>query len=111
LAVHGSLLIVLSGKLRIGDGCQHSAFRQLFFRGVGTIIGPIHLFFDFNKVASTVNILCSNSVQIAENYTYSVPFLDISMAKPTHKVKKANHGKRPANNRGRKAKKKRIKTP
>ena len=33
------------------------------------------------------------------------------MAKPTHKVKKANHGKRPANNRGRKAKKKRIKTP
>ncbi len=33
------------------------------------------------------------------------------MAKPTHKVKKANHGKRPANNRGRKAKKSKIKTP
>ncbi len=33
------------------------------------------------------------------------------MAKPTHKVKKANHGKRPANNLGRKAKKKKIKTP
>jgi len=33
------------------------------------------------------------------------------MAKPSHKVKKANHGKRPANNRGRKIKNKRIKTP
>jgi len=33
------------------------------------------------------------------------------MAKPSHKVKKANHGKRPANNRGRKAKNKKIKTP
>jgi hypothetical protein len=33
------------------------------------------------------------------------------MAKPSHKVKKANHGKRPANNRGRKIKNKKIKTP
>ena len=33
------------------------------------------------------------------------------MAKPQHKVKKANHGKRPANAKARKAKKKKIKTP
>ncbi len=33
------------------------------------------------------------------------------MAKPTHKVKKANHGKRPANAKARKAKRKKIKTP
>ena len=32
------------------------------------------------------------------------------MAKPTHKLKKANHGKRPANNRPRKEKKKQIRT-
>jgi hypothetical protein len=39
-------------------------------------------------------------------------YLRISlMAKPSHKVKKANHGKRPANNRGRKIKNKKIKTP
>lgn len=33
------------------------------------------------------------------------------MAKPHHKVKKANHGKRPANAKARKAKRKKIKTP
>ncbi|MGI9515815.1 MAG: 50S ribosomal protein bL37 [Pirellulaceae bacterium] len=33
------------------------------------------------------------------------------MAKPQHKVKKANHGKRPANAKARKAKRKKIKTP
>lgn len=32
------------------------------------------------------------------------------MAKPHRKVKKANHGKRPANAKGRKAKRKLIKT-
>jgi len=32
------------------------------------------------------------------------------MAKPTRKVKKANHGKRPANNRGRKARRKAVRT-
>lgn len=34
-----------------------------------------------------------------------------TMAKPHHKVKKANHGKRPANAKARKAKRKKIKTP
>ena len=33
------------------------------------------------------------------------------MAKPSHKVKKANHGKRPANAQARKRKRKKIKTP
>ncbi len=33
------------------------------------------------------------------------------MAKPSRKVKKANHGKRPANAKSRKAKRKKIKTP
>lgn len=33
------------------------------------------------------------------------------MAKPHRKVKKANHGKRPANAKARKAKRKKIKTP
>jgi len=33
------------------------------------------------------------------------------MTKPNHKVKKANQGKRPANNKARKAKTKKIKTP
>ena len=33
------------------------------------------------------------------------------MAKPKHKVKKANHGKRPANNKARKAKAKKLRTP
>jgi hypothetical protein len=37
--------------------------------------------------------------------------IEATMAKPNHKLKKANHGKRPANNRGRKAKHKKIKTP
>lgn len=32
------------------------------------------------------------------------------MAKPHHKVKKANHGKRPANAKGKKAKRKLIRT-
>ncbi len=32
------------------------------------------------------------------------------MAKPTRKLKKANHGKRPANNRARKQKRKAIRT-
>ena len=32
------------------------------------------------------------------------------MAKPHHKVKKANHGKRPANAKARKARRKKIKT-
>jgi hypothetical protein len=32
------------------------------------------------------------------------------MAKPTRKLKKANHGARPANNRARKAKAKKIRT-
>ena len=34
-----------------------------------------------------------------------------TMAKPQHKVKKANHGKRPASAKARKAKRKKIKTP
>ena len=33
-----------------------------------------------------------------------------SMAKPHHKLKKANHGRRPANAKARKAKRKKIKT-
>ncbi len=33
------------------------------------------------------------------------------MAKPGRKTKKANHGKRPANAKARKAKRKKIKTP
>ncbi len=33
------------------------------------------------------------------------------MAKPGRKVKKANHGKRPANAKARKGKRKKIKTP
>jgi len=32
------------------------------------------------------------------------------MAKPHHKLKKANHGQRPANGKARKAKRKKIKT-
>jgi hypothetical protein len=32
------------------------------------------------------------------------------MSKPNHKVKKANHGKRPANAKARKAKRAKIKT-
>ncbi|WP_390173898.1 50S ribosomal protein bL37 [Roseimaritima ulvae] len=32
------------------------------------------------------------------------------MAKPHHKVKKANHGKRPANAKARKARRKKLKT-
>ncbi len=32
------------------------------------------------------------------------------MAKPQHQVKKANHGKRPANGKARKAKRRAIKT-
>ncbi|MFV2069104.1 MAG: 50S ribosomal protein bL37 [Pirellulales bacterium] len=32
------------------------------------------------------------------------------MAKPKHKIKKANHGKRPANSRVRKEKRHRVKT-
>ncbi len=32
------------------------------------------------------------------------------MAKPKHKVKKANHGKRPANAKGRKGRRKNIRT-
>ncbi|WP_390621586.1 50S ribosomal protein bL37 [Roseimaritima sediminicola] len=32
------------------------------------------------------------------------------MAKPHHKVKKANHGKRPANAKGRKARRRKLKT-
>lgn len=32
------------------------------------------------------------------------------MAKPKHKVKKANHGKRPANAQARKAKRRKVKT-
>lgn len=33
------------------------------------------------------------------------------MSKPQHKVKKANHGKRPSNAKARKAKRKHIRTP
>ncbi len=33
------------------------------------------------------------------------------MAKPQRKIKKANHGRRPANARARKAKRKKIRTP
>jgi hypothetical protein len=33
-----------------------------------------------------------------------------TMAKPHHKLKKANHGRRPANAKARKAKRKKIKT-
>lgn len=33
------------------------------------------------------------------------------MAKPHRKLKKANHGKRPANAKARKSKRKKIKTP
>ena len=33
------------------------------------------------------------------------------MSKPQHKLKKANHGRRPANNQARKAKRKKIRTP
>ncbi len=33
------------------------------------------------------------------------------MAKPTHKVKKANHGKRPSNNLKRKEKRKKLRLP
>lgn len=33
------------------------------------------------------------------------------MAKPQRKVKKANHGKRPANAKGRKSKRKRLRLP
>lgn len=32
------------------------------------------------------------------------------MSKPNHKVKKANHGKRPANAKGRKSKRKQVRT-
>ena len=32
------------------------------------------------------------------------------MTKPNHKVKKANHGKRPASSKARKAKRKKIRT-
>jgi hypothetical protein len=32
------------------------------------------------------------------------------MAKPRHKLKKANHGKRPANGRTRKAKRRKVRT-
>jgi len=32
------------------------------------------------------------------------------MAKPQHKIKKANHGRRPASSKARKAKRKHIKT-
>jgi len=32
------------------------------------------------------------------------------MAKPNHKIKKANHGRRPASSKARKAKRKHIKT-
>ena len=32
------------------------------------------------------------------------------MAKPRHKLKKANHGKRPANARARKAKRRKVRT-
>jgi len=32
------------------------------------------------------------------------------MAKPTRKLKKANHGRRPANNQARKAKRRKIRT-
>ncbi len=34
----------------------------------------------------------------------------IIMAKPHHKLKKANHGQRPANGKARKAKRKKVKT-
>jgi hypothetical protein len=33
-----------------------------------------------------------------------------SMAKPQHKLKKANHGRRPASAKARKAKRKKVKT-
>lgn len=39
------------------------------------------------------------------------PIKDKIMAKPGRKTKKANHGKRPANAKARKAKRKKIKTP
>ena len=32
------------------------------------------------------------------------------MSKPSRKIKKANHGRRPANNKARKAKRKKIRT-
>jgi hypothetical protein len=65
------------------------------------------------KFAPLLTFACSKAEQSPKKTTSDTkihPGND-PMAKPTHKVKKANHGKRPANNRGRKAKKKRIKTP
>lgn len=53
------------------------------------------------KIQATPNKFANKRIQA----------LEIIMAKPSHKVKKANHGKRPANNRGRKIKNKKIKTP
>ena len=37
--------------------------------------------------------------------------MEIDMAKPGRKVKKANHGKRPANAKKRKARRKKLKLP
>jgi len=45
----------------------------------------------------------------AESHLYD-PRIEEPMARPTRKIKKANHGKRPANNRGRKARRKAIRT-
>jgi hypothetical protein len=39
-----------------------------------------------------------------------IPLEVETMAKPHHKLKKANHGKRPANAKARKAKRRKIKT-
>jgi hypothetical protein len=41
----------------------------------------------------------------------TTPDKETAMAKPGRKTKKANHGKRPANARARKAKRKKVKTP
>ena len=43
--------------------------------------------------------------------TKSINNKEIVMSKPGRKIKKANHGKRPANAKARKAKRKKIKTP
>lgn len=39
-----------------------------------------------------------------------IPFEENIVAKPQHKVKKANHGKRPANAKARKAKRSKVRT-
>jgi hypothetical protein len=45
----------------------------------------------------------------SKNLTFFSP-RDLSMAKPQHKIKKANHGRRPASAKARKAKRRKIKT-